>query len=114
MEGDFTLQNVIQTYGTNRSVVKPLKRAPTAFSKVFNEMGFNKPLYYFTLPGFILVALGLHMGLNFLQIFYFGGIFSFESFALMILLNLVGSFMAFIGILLHSITGLIRYTMNNQ
>ncbi|MFZ2497822.1 hypothetical protein [Methanosarcina sp.] len=72
-------------------------------------MEFNNPLYYFTLPGFILAACGLYMGFDFAQTLYPIGSFNFESTVLMVLLTLVGAFMAFLGILLHLIAGLITY-----
>lgn len=77
-------------------------------------MEINKPLYSFTLPGFILGAGGLYMGLNLLQTFYLGGSSNFGSTVLMALLTLGGIFMAFMGILLHLIAGLISYTANKS
>jgi len=52
------------------------------------------------------------MGLNFVQTLYLGGSSNFGSTVLMALLTLVGIFMAFMGILLHLIAGLISYTAN--
>ncbi|AKB78426.1 Dolichol-phosphate mannosyltransferase [Methanosarcina horonobensis HB-1 = JCM 15518] len=77
-------------------------------------MEFDRPLYCFTLPGFILVAGGLYINLNSVQAFYPDGSLSLESTVVILLLPFIGIFMAFIGILMHSITGLIRYKMNNQ
>lgn len=53
------------------------------------------------------------MGLNFVQTFYPGGNFDLESALFTFLLTLIGISMAFAGILLHSITGLIRYKTKN-
>ncbi|WP_239451326.1 hypothetical protein [Methanosarcina horonobensis] len=80
----------------------------------FSDMEFDRPLYCFTLPGFILVAGGLYINLNSVQAFYPDGSLSLESTVVILLLPFIGIFMAFIGILMHSITGLIRYKMNNQ
>lgn len=70
-------------------------------------------MYCFTLPGFAFVAGGVHMGLNLLEDFYFGGSFEFQPTALMLLLTMVGILMTFTGILLHSIAGLIKYKIDN-
>ena len=72
-------------------------------------MEYNKPLYYFTMPGLIFAVVGLYMGLTFLRTFYLGGNLDFGPTMLMILLTLVGVFMFFTGVLLHSIAGLIMH-----
>ncbi len=113
MEGGFTLQNIFQMYEVNRSIENPLRHFPAILSKIFNNIKLNKPLYYFTLPGFILVAGGVYICLNVVQTSHLDGGFDFKFTALIILLTLVGTSMVFMGILLHSITGLIRYKANN-
>jgi len=55
----------------------------------------------------------LYMHLNHVQTFYPGGSVNLESAVLMLLLIFIGVFMAFTGVLLHSIAGLIRYKANN-
>ena len=80
--------------------------------KILKDVEFNNPLYYFTLPGFILVTGGLYMGFNFVEIFYLGGSLNFGPTVLMVLLILVGIGLAFTGILLHSISGLFRHLNN--
>ena len=113
MEGSFMLQSIFQMYEVNRSVENPLKHFPAIISKTCNNIELNKPLYCFTLPGFILVAGGVYMCLNFVQTSHLDGSFDFKFTALMILLYVIGISMVFMGILLHSITGLIRYKANN-
>jgi hypothetical protein len=54
------------------------------------------------------------MGLNFLRVFYHGGGLQFGPALLMILLTLVGSFMAFTGIILHSISRMINESENGS
>lgn len=97
----------------NCSKENPLGHGPNVLLNIFNDMEFNSPLYYFTLPGFIIVAGGLYIHLNHVQTFYPDGSFNFEAAVLMLLLTFIGVFMAFTGILLHSIAGLIRYKANN-
>jgi hypothetical protein len=109
LKGDLTLQSVTQMCEMNRSAGNSLRHGWSILLNNFNYVEFSKPLYCFTLPGFILIAGGLHMSLNFVQVIYPGGSFDFESAVLMVLLILIGTCMAFTGILLHSIAGLIRY-----
>ncbi len=96
-------------YYVNGSTKNPLRHSLTALLNTFKDMEFNKPLYCFTLPGFVLSAGGLYMGLSFLQTFYLGGSLKFGPTILMVLLTFVGIGMAFTGILLHSISGLFRH-----
>ncbi|KKH40470.1 hypothetical protein [Methanosarcina mazei] len=70
---------------------------------------YSKPLYYFTLPGFLLGEGGFYMGLTFLRNFYLGGSLEFGPTMLMILLTIVGIFMAFTRVFLHSISELIMH-----
>ncbi|WP_410509769.1 hypothetical protein RSJ42_06000 [Methanosarcina hadiensis] len=107
------IQNVTQIYEMTRSVVNPLRHGLSTLLSTFNHMEFNKPLYCFTLPGFILMAGGLHMSLDLALTSYPAGGFDIESAVWIFLLTFIGVFMSFAGILLHSITGLIRYKTKN-
>jgi hypothetical protein len=100
-------------YEVNRSAENPLRHGPNVLLNIFNDMEFNSPLYYFTLPGFMLVTGGLYVRFNHVQTFYPDGSFNLESAILTLLLIFIGIFMAFTGVLLHSIAGLIRYKSNN-
>lgn len=94
-------------YDVDGSTENPIKHGLTVLLKIIKDMEYNKPLYYFTLPGFILAVVGLYMGVTFLRTFYLGENLNFGPTVLMILLTLVGVFMSFTGVLLHSIAGLI-------
>ena len=52
------------------------------------------------------------MGLSFVRTFYYGGSLMFGPALLMIMLMMVETFMAFIGIILHSISVMINETQN--
>ncbi len=54
-----------------------------------------------------MATVGIGMGLEFLRNFFHGGSLQYGPTLLMILLTLVGSFMALTGIVLHSISRLI-------
>lgn len=78
---------------------------------ILQDMEFRRPLYYFTIPGLIFGTIGLGLGLTFMQDFYDGGRLRFGPTLVMMLLTLVGTFMAFTGIILHSIS---RMRENNR
>jgi glycosyltransferase involved in cell wall biosynthesis len=97
-------------YDVDGSTENSLNHGLNVLMNILKDIEFNKPLYYFTLPGLIFGIFGLYMGLLFLRTFYLGGSLHFGSTIIMILLTLVGTFMAFTGILLHSISGLIEHS----
>jgi glycosyltransferase involved in cell wall biosynthesis len=96
-------------YDVDCSTENPLRHGLNVLVKILKDLEFNKPLYCFTLPGLIFGIAGLYMGLLFLRTFYMGGALYFAPTIIMTLLTLVGTFMAFTGILLHSISSLIKH-----
>jgi glycosyltransferase involved in cell wall biosynthesis len=90
-------------YDVDGSTENPVRHGLSVLLNIFKDMESNKPLYYFPLPGLVLGAGGLYMGLGFLRTFYTGGNLNFGPTMLMILFTLVGVIMAITGILLHSI-----------
>jgi hypothetical protein len=70
-------------------------------------MELRRPLYYFTVPGMLMAADGILMGLEFLRVFVHGGSLQYGPTLLMVMLTLVGSFMALTGIILHSISRIV-------
>lgn len=89
------------------STQNPVRHGVKALLRLLHDMELRRPLYYFTLPGLIMAAIGIGMGLEFLRTFYHGGSLSFGPTLLMIMLTLVGSFMALTGIVLHTLARLI-------
>ena len=97
------------SYNVERaSTQNPVKHGVKALLKILHDMELRRPLYYFTAPGILMAAIGVGMGLNFLRIFYHGGSLYFGETLLMVLLTLVGSFMALVGIILHSISKMLN------
>jgi hypothetical protein len=114
MEGNVMLQNKIKIYGMDSPTKNPSRQHVTGFLNVFNSIGASKPLYCFTLPGFILGVAGLYMGFQFVHAFHHGVSFDLGYVFLSILFTLVGTSLALVGILLNSIAGLIRYRSKQQ
>jgi len=95
-------------YDVDCSTENPVSHGVRVLVKILHDMELRRPLYYFTLPGLILAAVGIGMGLGFLRDFYHGGALHFGPTLLMIMLTLVGSFSAMTGVILHSISRLIN------
>jgi glycosyltransferase involved in cell wall biosynthesis len=100
-------------YDVDCSSENPIKHGFGVLANVFHDMELNRPLIYFTLPGAILSIIGLAMGFSFLQRFYDGGGLFFGPTLLMILFVLIGTFMMFTGILLHTMSRLINENKKN-
>lgn len=95
-------------YDVDGSSEHPVAHGVRVLVKVLHDMEYRRPLYYFTLPGAVMAAIGIGMGLEFLRIFYHGGALYFGPTLFMVLLTLVGSFMALTGIMLHAMSRMIR------
>lgn len=76
--------------------------------KMLEDIELNKPLYYLTAPGMLCTMLGIGMGLNFLKNFYSGESLSFGPTLFMVVITLLGIFMAFTGIILHAVARLVN------
>lgn len=94
-------------YDVDGSSEHPFAHGIKVLVEVLHDMELRRPLYYFTVPGLLMSAIGIGMGLEFLRTFYHGGSLEYGPMLLMILLTLVGSFIALTGIILHSISKMI-------
>lgn len=95
--------------GQNGSIhtKNPVSHGLGVLVKVLQDMEFRRPLYYFTIPGLLLIATGLILGL-----FYFGAYMdnraSFFPTVLAGIIGLGGMFLSFTGIILHTIIRLME------
>jgi glycosyltransferase involved in cell wall biosynthesis len=94
-------------YDVDCSTENPVSHGVRVLVKILRDMEFNRPLYYFTAPGIIAAGLGIGLSLAFLRDFNMGESLSFGPTLLMIMLTLIGTFVAFTGIILHSISRMI-------
>jgi len=95
-------------YDVDCSTISPIKHGLGVLVMVLKDVEFNRPLYYLTAPGIVLGAGGLFMGAYFLHEFNLGMSLDFGPTMLMILLIIVGTFMALTGLLLHSMSTVLR------
>jgi glycosyltransferase involved in cell wall biosynthesis len=99
------------TNGSSIHTKNPLSHGLGVLVKILQDMEFRRPLYYFTLPGLVLIIFGMITGL-----FYFGKYLDGQTTTLMPtiiagLIGLGGIFIAFTGIILHSVSNMINRNM---
>lgn len=91
----------------------PVTHGLGVLMSILQDMEFNRPLYYFTFPGLILIITGLILGL-----IYFGAYLdqraSFFPTVLAGIIGLGGMFLAFTGIILHSMSRMIARNINSR
>lgn len=97
-------------YDVDGSTENPIKHGLGVLVMVLKDVEFDRPLYYFTAPGIALELGGLYMGARFLHEFMLGRGLDFGPTMVMVLLIIVGIFMAVTGILLHSMAAVMRET----
>lgn len=97
-------------YDVDCSTMSPIKHGLGVLVMVLKDVEFKRPLYFFTAPGIVLGLVGLLMGTMFLHEYTLGQGLYFGPTILMILLIVVGTFMALTGILLHSMSAVTRKT----
>ena len=95
-------------YDVDGSKMNPVSHGIGVLVKVLQDMEFNRPLYYFTLPGIIMIAVGLISGLIFFGSYLDHRTSSLAPTTLAALLTIAGTFIAFTGIILHSISRMIE------
>lgn len=90
-----------QTEKQESNIIKSIVR-------VLEDIELSRPLYYLTIPGMLCAVIGIGLGLDMLNDFFMGEILKYWSMLFMVILSLSGIFMAFTGIILHSISRLIN------
>lgn len=102
------------SYNPNGSKQNPIRHGVTVLVKLLQDMEFNRPLYYFTVPGIILIIAGLLSGLVFFSQYLGGGSHSLAPTTLSALLTIGGGFIAFTGIILHSMGRMIDRALKKK
>ena len=101
--------NVNYHRGDKGSIHKmnPITHGLSVLVHLVQDMEFHRPLYYFTLPGVILILVGLILGLYFFGDYLNHHMTSLLPTAMAAMIGLAGLFIAFTGIILHSMSRLI-------
>ncbi len=100
------------TYGEeNHHKKNPLSHGVSVLVRILQDMEFNRPLYYFTLPGVVMILIGIILSLKFFTDYLSGGSTTLLPTALAGLVTIFGSFITFTGLILHSVSRMIIRVM---
>ncbi len=100
-------------YDVDGSTKNPVSHGIGVLMRVINDLEFQRPLYYFTLPGAIIIIVGVVLGLMFFGNYLGGGSKSLLPTVLAIMMTLAGGFLAFTGIILDSMSRMINRVVTN-
>ncbi|MGA7076854.1 MAG: glycosyltransferase family 2 protein [Halobacteriota archaeon] len=95
-------------YDVGRSSKHPISHGLQVMMGVLRNIEFKRPLIVFTVPGLILIAVGAAFGVYAYQVFLIIQHVPYGPAILTLLFTLTGTFMAFTGIILHSVAALIN------
>jgi len=99
------------TYGEeNHHKEHPLRHGVSVLVHILQDMEFNRPLYYFTIPGLALMIIGMISGIYFFDR-YLDATLNFFPTMGSALLIIFSSFMAFTGLILHTVSRMIFRAM---
>ena len=94
-------------YDVGRSSKHPVSHGLQVLAGVLRSIEFNRPLLAFTVPGLIMVAIAAGIAAFVIQAYFIIGHVVLGPTLLMLLLTVVGTFLVFTGIILHSMSALI-------
>lgn len=100
-------------YDVNNSTKGPLSHGFEVLMRLINEIEFKRPLYYFTLPGIVIIFIGLFLGLNYFDDYISKTSTTLAPTILAILLTCCGGFLALTGIILDAMSRMFS-RMNNS
>jgi glycosyltransferase involved in cell wall biosynthesis len=97
-------------YDVGRSSKHPVSHGFQVMMGVLRNIEFKRPLTVFTAPGLMLIFIGAGLGVYVYEMYLTIGHVPNGPAILTLLFTLVGTFMAFTGIILHSVAALIEST----
>jgi glycosyltransferase involved in cell wall biosynthesis len=95
-------------YDVGRSSTHPVSHGVQVLMGVLRTIEFKRPLLAFTIPGLILIAFATGLAFFVIQAYFIVGHVVLGPTLLMLLFMVVGTFLAFTGIVLHSLSALIE------
>ncbi len=101
-------------YDVDGSTKNPVSHGMGVLIRIINDIEFKRPLYYFTLPGTVIILFGVSIGLAFFGDYLAGSSKTLLPTVLAIMLTLAGGFLAFTGIILDSMSRMINRITNNS
>jgi hypothetical protein len=94
-------------YDVGRPSKHPVSHGLQVLTGVLRSIEFNRPLLAFTVPGLILLALAVGLAVFVIEAYHIVGHVVLGPSLLMLLLTVVGTFLTFTGIILHSVSAVI-------
>ena len=101
-------------YDVDGSTKNPVSHGIGVLMRVINDLEFQRPLYYFTLPGAIIIIAGVILGFMFFGNYLDKTTTSLLPTVLAIMMTLAGGFLAFTGIILDSMTRMINRILDDS
>jgi glycosyltransferase involved in cell wall biosynthesis len=98
--------NIGVRYDVGRSSKHPISHGLQVLTGVLRSIEFNSPLLAFTVPGLIFVAVAAGLAVFVVQSYFIVRHVVLGPTLLMLLLMVVGTFLVFTGIILHSLSAL--------
>ncbi|MGL4669829.1 MAG: glycosyltransferase family 2 protein [Methanobacteriaceae archaeon] len=95
-------------YDVDGSTENPITHGVRVLLKIIKDMELKRPLYYFTLPGFIITLIGFISSIVFLNDYINGTSINFGPTIISFMFLIVGLFLMLNGILLDSLRKLIN------
>jgi len=90
------------------SKLNPFHHGFSVVNAILRIAGERRPLLFFCVPGFVLVCIGMFFGIRVVSIFKDAGAFAIGTAVVTLLFVIVGVLSIFTGIMLHTITGVLR------
>jgi len=102
----------IGTFNDSESMVRnPIKYFVGVLKTVVVDVEANRPLYFYSVPGFALATCGFYMGFKFLEALFLGSAsLNLGHTFLMVFFALAGAYMTLRGIIVHSMAETTRQT----
>lgn len=100
-------------YDVDGSTKNPISHGFGVLMKLMDDLQFQRPLLYFTLPGSIIIIIGIVLGLLFIGSYLERTTTSLTPTILAISFILTGGFLALTGIILDSMSRMITRIMKN-
>lgn len=100
-------------YDVNSSTKNPISHGFGVLMKLIDDLQFQRPLFYFTLPGSIIIIIGIVLGILFFESYIERTTTSLTPTILAISFILTGGFLALTGIILDSMSKMITQIMKN-
>ena len=101
-------------YDVDGSTKNPVSHGLGVLMRIINDLEFQRPLFYFTVPGTIIITVGITLGLIFFSDYINNLSTSLLPTFFAILLTLGGVFLAFTGIIIDSISRMINRNAKNS